>query len=556
MAPVVKLRPTDVAVYTLGAWLLVKLLNSGLSKLRRRQATPLRGPSNPSFFTGLEYAIDDAEDPAALVEQWANDYGRVFRLSRSLRSSPRIILVDPQAVAHFYAEDSFGYVQNPIGKDFIERFFGRGLLFVDGEAHRRIGVQFRQRKALSPAFNNTSIRRLTSLKEHWDTILDTASGDAQIDIRKWLSNLALDSIGIAGFGHDFGCLDGNVPIFARIYGSLNSSAGKADMKSFLISLLAPIMPFLLRMSTTKNQVWTELRTALAKIADDLLERTQKDRESGLMEEKSIIGLLVAEETSAEAERAMTHDEIIAQNVLLLAGFQTISTSLTWALIELAKNPKEQQRLREELSQFSTAEPTWEQLVSDFPFLDAVVHETLRLYPVVTHTSRVAAKDDIVPLSTSIVTASGDRVSSVVVEEGTLVSIPIRAINRSEAFWGPDSEEFKPERWLEGLDVPAKQFQGHRHLFTFADGPRKCLGRGFALAEFKVRLFGIVPSSYVKLMDISVVFLKVVLSVLIRNYTFDLPDGPNTKIEIHRSILPGPKIGKDGVKVPMRVRRVV
>jgi cytochrome P450 len=58
-------------------------------------------------------------------------------------------------------------------------------------------------------------------------------------------------------------------------------------------------------------------------------------------------------------------------------------------------------------------------------------------------------------------------------------------NRSETFWGPDSRQFNPERWLSDLQYPAKDIHGHRHLYTFADGPRICLGRGFALAEFKV-----------------------------------------------------------------------
>ncbi|KAJ7701255.1 hypothetical protein B0H17DRAFT_924748, partial [Mycena rosella] len=51
-------------------------------------------------------------------------------------------------------------------------------------------------------------------------------------------------------------------------------------------------------------------------------------------------------------------------------------------------------------------------------------------------------------------------------------------------WGPDAKEFKPERWLNEITV--RKFQGHRHLLSFHDGPRICLGRSFALAEFKER----------------------------------------------------------------------
>ena len=67
-------------------------------------------------------------------------------------------------------------------------------------------------------------------------------------------------------------------------------------------------------------------------------------------------------------------------------------------------------------------------------------------------------------------------------------IPIRAVHRSEALWGPDAKEFKPERWLDseaGLTKDSKEIPGYHHLLSFTDGPRICLGRLFAVAEFKV-----------------------------------------------------------------------
>ena len=61
------------------------------------------------------------------------------------------------------------------------------------------------------------------------------------------------------------------------------------------------------------------------------------------------------------------------------------------------------------------------------------------------------------------------------------------MNRSTNIWGPDAKEFRPERWLEegGIHGNADSIQGYHHLLTFSDGPRICLGRSFALAEFKV-----------------------------------------------------------------------
>jgi hypothetical protein len=98
----------------------------------------------------------------------------------------------------------------------------------------------------------------------------------------------------------------------------------------------------------------------------------------------------------------------------------------------------------------------------------------------------ATEDNILPLSTPVQTRNGNLVDSLAIAEGTIVSVSTMAINRSEAFWGPDSRKFKPERWLnkDGL-VSAKDIPGHRHLLTFSDGPTSCLGKGFLLYEFKV-----------------------------------------------------------------------
>ena len=79
----------------------------------------------------------------------------------------------------------------------------------------------------------------------------------------------------------------------------------------------------------------------------------------------------------------------------------------------------------------------------------------------------------------------DRIA---IARGTLLTIPINSINRSAVFWSENSKKFVPARWLNEAGMErAKDLQGHRHLLTFVDGPRTCLGKGFALAEFKVSL---------------------------------------------------------------------
>ena len=130
--------------------------------------------------------------------------------------------------------------------------------------------------------------------------------------------------------------------------------------------------------------------------------------------------------------------------------------------------------------------------------------------------------------------------------------PLIFANRNEKFWGPDAKSFVPERWLEQKSQVPKDIQGHRHLLTFSDGPRMCLGRGFALAEFKVYLYPFYSSH-----DLMRSSLQAVLSVLIRNFSFELVNGPETEFEKHVSLLTRPKVaGERGAAVPMRVRQVV
>jgi hypothetical protein len=99
----------------------------------------------------------------------------------------------------------------------------------------------------------------------------------------------------------------------------------------------------------------------------------------------------------------------------------------------------------------------------------------------------ASEDDVIPLKTPIKTKTGELVSHVTVAKGDTILVPIRTIHCMDTYWGEDALEFRPERWFEeDGHVKAKDFQGYRHLLTFIDGPRICIGKGFAVMEFKVR----------------------------------------------------------------------
>ncbi|KAK7053769.1 cytochrome P450 [Favolaschia claudopus] len=524
-------------------WLCTKIFLY-LWRGSRTVTTKLGGPPSTSRILGLSREIIESRDMSTTYEEWAACYGPVYQVPLMF-GRKKVVLTDPKALVHFYNSERAVYTKTDNDRLFIGRIFGRGVLWAEGDMHKR------QRKALTPAFSNAAIRRLTAvffdsaykLKSFWDATLDsTSDGSAIIEVQEWMNRVALDSIGIAGFSHDFRYLEGQEsPVTAAFEAMSVLPTGLSTKVVFALSFY---FPFLLSVPTPRMRLFWELRRSLNVIAERLLANTRREKEGGVAEEftdKSVIGLLLKAELADELY--MTQEEVVAQNVLLLAGAQILSVdmkqlqaiSLTWALIELAKYPEIQNKLRKDLARFGGTDPTWDQLVSvnELPYLDATVHEVLRLHPPVPETVRIAGCDDVIPLGTPVVTPSGETISSIAIAQGTTVFSPIRCINRSEALWGPDAKVFKPERWFEDLSLPAKDLQGHRHILSFHDGPRICLGKAFALAEFKA-----------------------VLSVLIRNFVFEFPDGPDTTIETHVAIVPRPKVfGQDGAKVPLRVRRV-
>ena len=102
------------------------------------------------------------------------------------------------------------------------------------------------------------------------------------------------------------------------------------------------------------------------------------------------------------------------------------------------------------------------------------------------------EDDTIPLTHPIRTASGILVDKIFVAKGAFIRIPIAGVNKSETLWGPDAAKFDPGRWLVSdgeskstMTGRMEEIKGYKHLLTFGNGPRMCIGKNFALLEIKV-----------------------------------------------------------------------
>ena len=126
---------------------------------------------------------------------------------------------------------------------------------------------------------------------------------------------------------------------------------------------------------------------------------------------------------------------------LVAGHETTSTAASWTLFALTKQPALQRKLRDELLSVETDSPTMDEL-NALPYLDQVVHETLRLHAPVVTTIRQAQHDDVIPVSQPYTDKQGKIQHGIGVASGNRVFIPILAVQTSKQIWGEDALEFK------------------------------------------------------------------------------------------------------------------
>ncbi|KAI5987884.1 cytochrome P450 [Pisolithus albus] len=525
----------DIAVGLAAVWAFHTAFHATGKKSR---TTKLRGPKSNDPFFGVSKELFRSADMGGMYEAWAKEYGVAYEIPM-ICGERRIQLCDPRAAAHFFSKDTWSYVGIKGMKAAVARRMGKGLSYGEGESHRR------QRRTMGPSFNSTAIRKLTpavhkavdKVKAAWEASIEAGGNDSIVlDVQKWMNYVSLDAFGIAGFSYDFNSLNGKPNAMISVLDSFAAGMPQSAF-SVAVSVLILVFPIASNIPTQRNRMFDRLQKRMTELCDALIDNANANRDMG--ENASTINLLLRAEEEDSGQR-ISREEVVSQarllwflRTLLIASYETTAMTMTWGLLELARHPNVQNKLREELVSFG-GEPSYDQLTNDLPYLDAVVQEVLRLHPSVPELTREAAEDDVIPLFEPVQTKSGEVVDSIVVERGTILSVPISCINRSDAIWGPDAKSFKPERWLEpnGITKKAQEVKGYRHLLTFGDGPRSCIGKTFALAE-----------------------IKTVLSMAIRNFVLEMKDGPDTKVELSRGITLRPKVvGEDGIRVPLRIRQ--
>lgn len=482
----------EMLYYTLGVF---AVLYAGYRRYTRISISHIPGPKPESFILGNLPEIFQSQVGVPDFK-YQREYGDVVRIKGPL-GEDRLFVSDPKALQYIIHTSGYSFPKWPERTEISRVLMGRGLLWADGEIHRR------QRKVMLPGFGAPESKAFVpifrkvgaELTAQWmDIIASSVDQSAVLNVASWLSRATMDSIGEAAFDYQFGALAQTDNAFMMAYsGLMSDTLGSPPKSAILMQTLLPvwILQLISKYSWRKRLVHARHTAKLANAVARALVDSKADALLQGKGNKDILSLLVKANTSEGSATQLTDGEMLAQmRTILLAGHETSATSLCWVLLELARHPEVQARLRAEIC--STKQGIHAHGRSDFtaadlesmPYLSAVLKECMRFHPAVYQNYRQAARDDVLPLSKPIKTSTGDLITELPIPKGMKIIISIAGYNRNQEMFGDDAHIFNPERWLR-KDADKKKAPSlgvYGNLLTFAGGVRTCIGWRFALYE--------------------------------------------------------------------------
>jgi len=386
------------------------------------------GPEQPQ-------ALGIDADTLTLLQDLQSQYGNFVGLEKE-NGRQAVFINDAAEVRQLLVKHHSKYRKGP-GFERVKMLLGNGLIVSDGDIWRR------SRTMIQPAFSKKNVHRLITLMVDctqkrataWEEI---AKAGGQLNITQEMSDFGLELILRTVFGPDYErrvMQDGKNP-FAFL-----SRDSKRDLR--VVMQLRELRELLLSIIAERRA------------ADDI---------------DHFDFLTIYLSATDKSGNGFTDDELLDELMtLIVAGYETSAGTLNWAWYLIAKNADAEEKLLQEARQ-QLPEPTLidKESLTDMVYAQALLEETLRLYPPVWLFTRRAEQDD--------------GFTNFDLRAGTDIYLSPYILHRTKEYW-PDPDRFDPDRF--GADSEYKK--GDRPYFPFSLGPRRCLGEYFSFLEMKVHL---------------------------------------------------------------------
>ena len=314
--------------------------------------------------------------------------------------------------------------------------------------------------------------------DSWLAAIDKSpSGHIETDMHNDMSHLGFAVIANCAFGEGFS----HIPKAATILNDcLTFLLEKTQQRVTSLVEMIPVVKQLPlwgkpEMDDKRRQMW------------GLVERVIEDRKAGKTSAGGKVDFLdmimhAVDESGAKLTDLEVRDESLT---FVLAGYETTANLMSWMLWKLMTTPHLWQECRQEVLSVCGMNPPTSDQLKELPILDAVINETLRMYPPVP----VLGKEVVTPHTLTPQPNEGNR-QPIPMVAGVQIHINIHILHRLPEYWGEDAAVFDHTRWLRGASSAAGKKQPYSHAFAwlpFSAGERNCIGQTFALYEARTAM---------------------------------------------------------------------
>ncbi|MGW2645623.1 bifunctional cytochrome P450/NADPH--P450 reductase [Streptomyces sp. NPDC001393] len=428
-------------------------------------------------------------------------------LVRRLHGRDALFVADADLVADLADEERFAKHIGPALQN-VREFTADGLF----TAYNDEPNWARAHDILMPAFALGSMRTYhpvmlkvaRRLIDSWDRAVQAGR---PVDVPDDMTRMTLDTIGLAGFGYDFG------------------SFGRDEPHPFVEAMVRCLEWSMLRLARTPGQDHSAADAAfradadyLAQVVDDVIAARAGTDQSGA---EDLLGLMLSAPHPVDGttlDAANIRNQVIT---FLIAGHETTSGAMSFALYYLAKHPAVLRLVQREADALwgsaADPEPSYDD-IGRLTYTRQVLNEALRLWPTAAAFSRHAREDTLL----------GGRIP---LAAGQAVTVLTPMLHR-QPVWGDNPELFDPERFTSEAEAarPVHAFK------PFGTGERACIGRQFALHEATM-LLAMLVHRY-RLHDHADYRLTVKETLTLKPEGFTLTLTPRTPADRAHASLPG------------------